>query len=578
MIALPEFAKKRSEFIASTVGQANGVFWARFRDGRFFVYFHNFPKRPWEAEQESEALDLTEGDRALVLTANTSDFASHAPTATRITQMLRQSGYATTKGTATVESMLAVKGGKPISFLYLHTYGGVVEGIIGSYALYTSTVATAAADTTYKSKLDTEEMVYTAAYDGTPPSQTTLKYGIASNFITRSMNFRDKSIVFLHAGPIGNTSGGASIRASFMLDGADVVLAFKGPTSADSYANVEYLFDRWSGANLVEKVTPAQRPFSLAGVEARLKELGRNKDPKTGALLGIFRASGSTTELLRPTIQYMEYLPDNELWIKGQFGDNGTPDPQKVTIGGVAKQILSWNPTLIRVKLTDAVTGNSGPVQVWVGTKKSNVRQLTQWRGSVTTDIKIGKVLKTYPAQRQVITNTLTLRGDAYEMRIKPDGPLVNTNARFSATNASKAAFAVTGFVEQDNKPVRVWFGDGAFLHRKKLLGDPGPMEFTAIGVIDSIKHRLALELYPGLDLVATFKLGSFTSKSSLGLVNISLFDTAPPVLRYFLNWTATHQISAKTKPRWVAPDDTYNEVKWTAFSATPAFSDLNPR
>lgn len=577
MLLLPAFAKKRTEFIPETVGQTIGVFFARFKDGRGFVYFDNFPKLPWESQpsREPEANQMPYGNRAMVLTANTPDFAAHKPTADRIGSMFSQAGYTVTKGFLTVETLLTSKGATTASAMYLHSYGGYAPVVIGDYVIYTSSIASTTAETTHKARLDGQELVYAMADDGSDPATSPLRYGIASNFVTRSIGMKPGSVAFLNCGNLGASSG-ASMRASFLVSGADLVLYFNGRSGPQAYPNIEYLFDRLLGANLVEVKSPPQRPFSYPVVESRMRELGRFKDPKTLAPITALRATGTNIILLRPIIHWMEVLPNNELWIRGQFGDRRSDS--KVTVGGVGKTIVSWAPTLIKVRLTDALTGNSGAVVVHHGLLKSNERPLVQWRGTLRSDLNIHGGNLSHPAQREIVSYTLTLRGDPYQKRDKPDGPTSFTRARFSATNASTADYTVTGYVEEEEgKWIRVWFGSGRFTHTLTTEGAPTG-KFYAAGTMGPLGyHRLTI--FPCVDKVALFKYQGHEHSANLGLYNISLFDYENP-FAHALYWKGFpldfSLIEAKTKPRYESEGE-YHEVKWSAFTATPAYNPKTP-
>jgi hypothetical protein len=576
MLLLPAFAKKRSEFIPETVGQALGVFYARFKDGRGFVYFDNFPSLPWESQpsREPEANMMPYGNRAIILTADTPDFAGHKPTADRIGSMFAQAGYSVTKGSLTVETLLTSKGANSASAMYLHSYGGYAPVVIGDYVIYTSSIVSAASEATHKARLDGEELVYAMADDGSDPATSPLRYGIASNFVSRSLGMKPGSMVFLNCGNLG-TSSGASMRASFLVAGADLVLYFNGRSGPQAYPNIEYLFDRLLGANLVEVKSPPQRPFSYPMVEARMRELGRFRDPKTQAPITALRRTGTNIILLRPIIHWMEVLPNNELWIRGQFGDQRSDS--KVTVGGVAKKILSWAPTLIKVQLTDALTGNSGAVVVHQGQLKSNERPLVQWRGTLRSDVNFHNGNLTYPGKREIVNYTLTLRGDPYQKRDKPDGPTSFTKGRFSATNASTADYSVTGFFPEDGQWVRVWFGSGRFTHTPTSEGAPSG-KFHATGAMDP-SGILRLSIFPCGDPVVRFRYKGYDEISvNLSLYDISLFDYLTPV-GHALRWKGAPLdysiIEAKTKR--FNGDGFYHEVKWSNFTATPAYNPKTP-
>jgi hypothetical protein len=151
---------------------------------------------------------------------------------------------------------------------------------------------------------------------------------------------------------------------------------------------------------------------------------------------------GQGFKILAPTIQSMVMFDNtDELRILGYFGDFAG----SVTVGGVEAAVTLWDPYEIRCMLPATGDGTAGDVVVDVRGHKSNVHQLSEWRGIVTfTHTGPGGLTRT-------LDFDLHFRADLSNWRALPDtnplieGPFGDGQVTVFGANDSVAAVTSVG-------------------------------------------------------------------------------------------------------------------------------------
>jgi hypothetical protein len=152
-----------------------------------------------------------------------------------------------------------------------------------------------------------------------------------------------------------------------------------------------FLFDQLLGEKEGQPPTkPFDRSWDYETVMAEMHRLGYDlaSIPLLAELILTPNSNGGDFGLLAPSIKKMTVDEEKqELTLEGIFGnDPGTTDG-KVFVGGKEMTSRTWDPKLKQIIIHDLPLtgqGSAGDVYVMVRGHKSNVRQLTDWRGTVT--------------------------------------------------------------------------------------------------------------------------------------------------------------------------------------------------
>jgi hypothetical protein len=567
--ALATFIQRRTEFSAA-LGYADRVS-ATFRDGRKLHITANFR----DLEERAPTLDtrdtlapteLPNGKATWLSAQSGEEFDAHPAVMGKLRTMLAQGGYVPA-GTypISVESLKSI--GTP-AVLYLHTHGGAF-GNTNEWFMATDSMVTEAFESRYNADLAAGRIVYTLGFFrrnlwNTVGSRG--RYAIGSKFVTAYWRLAPNALVVLNACNSGGASA-APFRSALLAKGAGAVVGWNGNVTTGGYPILVRLFDRLLGANLDAPPSPKNRPFNIEAVIAHMRSKGLISDPNNPSTSLVVTYGSRNFANLRPWIKYLETLPNNKVDLIGQFGSV----PGKVTVGG-RELPATWGAEKISLTVPENVVGD---VVVNVNDHKSNPRQLIQWTGLIKTQIRIFNGDIPQDAFDQKVDYRLTLRADGHLVRQAVDGVGANAThvkAKFSATNASVAGYAVTGFVKVDNQIVRTWFGSGSFRHiTASPTGNLPPGTFAAIGLVAPKERRLQLLFFPCLDRVSTFRLGTTTYTTHLSGLNYNTFDSKPgdpDGIALFLTMGANFDIAARTWT-WNSPG-TAHKAQWAPMPANP--------
>jgi hypothetical protein len=147
-----------------------------------------------------------------------------------------------------------------------------------------------------------------------------------------------------------------------------------------------YFFTRMLGHNeAYDPQTPPIRPYDITDAFDATENRGYNKDPDNGTeLVWVPRDYGTLDQenvlLVPPLFGLSLDLPDNELTLSGEFGQNGDP---RITVGGQELSIKEQDENDIIADIPEDATGET---KVEILDHESNPVPLTQWQGQF--DIK----------------------------------------------------------------------------------------------------------------------------------------------------------------------------------------------
>lgn len=587
MDALAAFVRRQPEFTATTVTNSVDTLGVRFRDGRRFLVTANFnvvdpPSRGFDEDEPVRAgfaTNLPGGRNARFMAqpvGKSGEFTGHGPTLQALQRMATAGGY-TVSGIAllTIDQLKAIG---PVGILYVHAHGGSF-GRVGEWYLLTESMVSDASEAANRADLDDGSIIYTRSFtqrlrNWVIDNDMRGYYAVGPGFIRKHVRLAPNALVYVNACNSGSASA-KPFRDALIAKGAGAVMGFNGNTTAGSYPIAQRFFSRLLGDNTVAPQTPPNRPHNVATVMTYLKEKGLDKDPQNASPL-IVQYGTPGFGNLRPWIQYIETEPGNKVVLNGEFGNT----PGVVRIAG-RTYAATWGEKVIRLV---APPGIVGPVEVEARGLKSNQRPLVQWKGTFTSTIYIDGPTPTVPSSREIIRYNLVMRGDGYMVRNKPDETPPAKLVKFAATTDSTARYDVDGyFLDDQGRIVRVWFGNNTIPPATTgVIGDQPPIGFFAAnGYVNAKDRRLELFVHPSLQQFLTFRYGNLTYRKILGGFHLSLWDRAigaregAGMFLPFASATSLN-VNARTKPRWIGPG-TWHEVKWTAFTASPAYDALTP-
>jgi hypothetical protein len=375
-----------------------GGVWARFTDGRMYMFVNEFrlpgslaryPTGKIPESDETETVmnlthDLPTSSTAWICNSLGSYFElppgnGVTKTANDIKQWLTLTGYTSASNTGASPGRLKNVSG--VGVFYISAHGGFCEDRNNNtpYAVWTSTEQNLLFDVIYRRDLDDGSLVYmTAAHDldGSGGHTEETHYAITSKFVQKYMNFQKGGVVYIDA---CWSHYNRQFAATCLGKGAGFYVGWTLPVgNTEAMRTARHFFDRMLGTNMYFPETPPQRPFDADLVWNDLILKGYDSS-RTSYGLAKFQIDpvSPRTNLLAPSIlqAYPSFLPDeSKFYIDGLFGQDSRPDVS-VKVGGAAVNIQGWDST--KLTLDQPIQG--GNVQVTIGGRKSNVTQYTQW-------------------------------------------------------------------------------------------------------------------------------------------------------------------------------------------------------
>ena len=564
-------------------GISHGSVWTVFTDGVQLAIVNNVPASsglraaaPTRARAPSAAaailpLNLPASTQARVLDTFGPGFhAEYNEDPAILPALLAGHGYVVIGTDASAEALKTVDGD---GVFIISTHGTYLRT---GYALMTTTRLI---DPTFEEANLSEFMgatpglVYaTPRYDQDPATgeyQVATFVGITSHFIrNHHWRFSKDSFVLLNA----CVSNDAEMSQALVDAGASVIAAWTEPVAIDRALATSFeLTERLLGSNeSFPPFDPPMRPFSWGALKPLLDGLGytsyEDKEFGHGELTFLQNGAGGAFGALAPSISFMTMDEfSDQLEINGAFGANPGAGGQ-VTVGGVPAAVTAWEPYQLKVRLPRSGAGAAGDVVVSIfGSsdplpglvpRKSNVVQLSEWRGDV-------RLRASGPESfLQSETYRVHLRADVHELRESPEAtPAVPDMVMFSLAFDSTASFLASGshtFTEYDPPITESWSGtaergrerdlDGGFsmdgalqLAARTMVAVPfnGDAMFTV--TVNGASHQMPFSA--GVRVVPPFKLGprfgieagfaetvlpAYAPGSGIALVNRMEWDAIP--------------------------------------------------
>ena len=486
--AARDYALSQPEFAAAGIG--DGLVWARFTDGRTFVYFDNWGRvtlpepapesgtapaaqRATEAAAPAQlrtlaaaaaALPEVPGSpRASFLKLVHPDFSYADGLIQRMQAALKPRGWVFDEDRELNVGTLKKLQNHGFVFLTSHASWYDDRGI-STYGIMTESYADTLAEIANKDDLDDGSLMYSrergsmlSRFGREYPNwiRSWPRYTASAHFVRKYMSFAPHSLVVLMMCNSG-TEGASDLRQAFFDKGAGTVMAWNGYANPYGYAAVDLLVDRMTGANrpvqIDEGVTlpptaQPQRAFEKKDVITFLQKSGVLNQP------GVDNHAPTTIEffgegfqLFHPVLASLRATGKDKLILNGSFGS--LPQPF-VEIDGTPVVVDRWESDGREIELTLPTgpgdpPGSMGRVVVQVGELRSNPRQLRSWRGKLSHQYE-----ELYGAAPNVFRNRalahLHIRADAHGQRDEVDGPVRNNSFLVSVASDSRAEWLAEG-------------------------------------------------------------------------------------------------------------------------------------
>jgi hypothetical protein len=563
--ALRAFTLQQPEFSAAGLGDS--LLWARFTDGRMFVYFDNWAKANLPEPPEAESVpasplassadppaaptqrerplaaaaaappEIPGSDRATFLKLVHEDFNYANGLIRRMQSALQPRGWKfDTERELTVATLKKLQGH---GFVFLTSHASVYDDHgVPTYGIMTETFADAIANFANKDDLDDGTLMYSRDR-GSLLTNFGREYGLwggsyprltaSAKFVRKYMSFAPHSLVVLVMCNSG-TPQAADLRQAFLDKGAGTVMGWDGYANAFGYTAVELLVDRMTGANKRVQIgegvyldPPAvpNRAFEKADVVTFLQKKGVLDQPGIdGKSTAKIRFFGEGFSLFHPVLTSLRATGRDKLILNGRFGT--LPQPL-ITIDGTAVAVDRWAADGSEIEVTLPTSpsdppGSKGAVVVSVGGRTSNPRMLTSWRGDMEFVYE-----ELYGAEPDVFRNRLIghlhVRADGHGVRSEVDGPVSNNTYLVSVASDSRAEWVADGGCAVCHL-YQQWSGSKQGLEFSYNIdpSSPYPPDFTkitnndAIAMVNAVDRKLQLFVQIG-------KLEDFT---------VTTFDTPP--------------------------------------------------
>lgn len=501
--ALRNYALSLPEF--SEAGYADDTLWARFTDGRYFVYVDNWKQVDQAALARSAApvagadspdrfragaaaapRELPRSASAMLLELAGPEFTevidgtryASADTIQRAKRALTDQGW-NVSGNHQL-SVQALRSNVEHGILYLTSHGGAFgPDDAKDFALITTTPSTDENEARFAADVEDNSLVYTrsrfkfwiGASDNAP------HYAITSKFVRKHLRFSPNSLVVLMLCN-GGSDGAANFRAALTAKNAGTIVAWNGYANVLGYEVVDLLFDRMTAANTFDVATPPNRAFHFDDVWSYLEKKGKliNPPSEVGGQPAFIKRFGAGFDLTNPVIAQMQLQVGDKLYLHGEFGT----EPGTVTVGG-ATLPSTWlaNGKIVLVQLTPE---SNGDVVLTARGRKSNVRTLVSWKGKVTYEFQ--DLPSSDASAAGVLSNKvevdLHLRSDGHAVRTAVDGALMNNTWNIVPASNTTARWSATGTRTVGGRRWESWSGSGNFDVAYPFLGQPDEMGLLA--------------------------------------------------------------------------------------------------
>jgi hypothetical protein len=379
--------------------------WARFRDGRIFVFVNNFsttdidtlglsstvqvygnPSDLPRSGASGENLPTNNGARIMnSLGPHFDQFGINLMNYTQakidITSWLQQSGYTPVSTTPTIDQLKTVAH-DGVFYWTAHGSYGIARTGDTLFGVWTSNERTEISDTNLAADLNDGSIIYFSA----PHDQGILgpinksHYAITKNFVRKYMNFGPNSLVFINA----CLSDDADFRAEIFNKNAGMYLGWDNFTNAQRSVRVgRFFFDRSLGANVERPaISPPQKGYQLYDVYGFMYNVGLTQTTTNQGIASLnSNPSLPSVTLLRPII-YSVHPSYDETRILGWFGEDPGQGAASVRIGSTTVPIKS-NGWVGATTISCDPVNIAGEVVVSVRGRKSHPALLTKFTGNL---------------------------------------------------------------------------------------------------------------------------------------------------------------------------------------------------
>ncbi|MCC2673688.1 MAG: hypothetical protein K0R58_635 [Ramlibacter sp.] len=590
VVAQPEF---------DDAGVGDQLLWARFTDGRYFMFtdnWHDAPVEPPVAPDRGRATSPVGGlprpaaaanvpvsEKALILSMKgDGEFDSNAAMLAQMDKVLTGRGWDVAPDRLLDVQSLKDRGS--LGFLFVTTHSGMFGPTDREeFAFMLDTQVSVLNEATHQADLDAGRLIYHR--DRT----TWQRFGFGRNpryaatvkFVDEYLTFSPGSLVILLSCDSGSPMG-AGFRAALMRKGAGTIIGWENNSSPNAYATVNVLMDRLSGQNEVRRVTPANRPFNLDDVWTFLgkNDLLVNEAPeappgKPPYKEAYVRRFGAGPAVLGPIIHSVQATGE-KLTVHGEFGSV----PGTLTVGGAGVAVARWTPDRIEAVLAN---GTHGEVVVTTNQRRSNKRVLASWRTQVVYQQEEEAVQNCNGAKfHNTVSIDLHVRADAHAVRTEVDGPLKNNSRVFVVAPDTRATWTADGNCTIGGRLHTRWSGSGAFPFNTDFdFENPSgpPTGNILLGRVDAIEQRFQLTGLFGHDqrhTVTTFLAPPALRPVQIDVDLVGFRNRKAGELPYgtYIPFSASQVIAADEQVRTNPRDGHSVKVRWGAASPTPAFDD----
>lgn len=609
MQALSDWMRTQPEY--TETGASADSAWARFTDGRYFLYTDSWPRidlsKDGPIEHELRAGDLAtrtglvaskkeipSSNLAVIMSADDGDsFDAVKGMQQNVADMLKEQGWRIHGDRRfTVEAMVAL-GQVEMGIFYLAAHGGFFgPSNQKEYCFITETRATDANEAKFRQDFRTGRLIYHRDRNREDEADGKLPpcLAVTAPFIQRHLHFSDGALVVTLCCHSGSPEG-EGFRNAFASGRAITHVAWDGNGNDFGARSMEYMFDRLTGANKRDPGKPNNRAFDMDDV---WDFMGRKSTRQIKPTLLVSPATeffkpdayikrfGNGFDLSNPVISELAVDSDDKLIIYGNFGS----EPGEVSIDGTKVSVDAWDNDKLELTLPTGKSdpaGSHGDITVTARKRTSNRRVLTSWRGTVEYTFETLPIPGSSGLLTSKITVDLHVRGDAHERRTRVDGPLMRSLLSCVPASDTDASYRNTG-TNSGGLITTTWSGSG-------------PLPFSGFGsqgnslsmnaTVDSIAGLLKISpVVVGQDLLIITSSstggGSKDSKSflpfhtsALGFTEAFGGDSVSNGTAFQLDGTGNVLPYEK---RIASPDFPANtawmRVKTSGMTATPSFDD----
>lgn len=597
-VTQPEFAD---------AGVGDRLLWARFRDGRHFVFTDDnwgrlppgsvIPPDPAVAiaapqpllQAQARSLAAAAGgavpanSRAVILSHSgaptENEFADGIPLMRTMGEALRERGWKVDPQRAL--TIQALKNAGTVGFLYLNSHSAT-WGPTGreEFSVMLDDEASTLSELTHHGDLDDGTLIYhrdrtlwQSLGRGAPP-----RYAATAKFVGKYLGFARGSLMIMLSCHSGSAEA-AGFRSALQAKGLGTLIGWDGNSNPQAYRAVGLLVDRMAGVNQFEPVTPGNRAFSFADVWDYLERHGLTITPGVpGGQAAPMVRFGSGFTKLSPVVAALQARGD-QLVVHGDLGT----EPGTITVGGVPVA-ATWEPDGSRAVATLA-NATHGEVVVKVGDLTSNRRVLGDWRGTVTYRRESEEVTGCGGAKfHNTVIVDLHLRADMHGVRDEVDGLVKNNPHYLIPAPDTRATWTAGGACVTPSGPHTTWSGSGSMVFNTAIVLEDlqGPPEGNVMTArIDAVERRFQLNgVFGQHERKTVVSLGVTTQEPLVfdtdlfGFVNEGPDFTRLLPFGTFLPFSAQLGVAAnrQTIPDPVQPH--LMDIRWTSWPVSPGYDD----